>query len=103
LVHVVVTPEIAAAPARLHSDSATFGGIVSRLRSEVEALQSSWKGDAAREQYNYYTTEWDTAATALFGGNGQIGVLDEIGNTLAIVAGNYGEVEDTNRQGWRHR
>jgi WXG100 family type VII secretion target len=103
MAQIVVTPEVAAAPARLHQDSATFGAMVANLYSQVTELQSSWKGFAAQQQFTYYTIEWDTAATALFGKNNSGGgVLDQIAMTLTTVAGNYDNVETTNQQGWKH-
>ncbi|MEU3708672.1 WXG100 family type VII secretion target [Streptomyces catenulae] len=67
-----------------------------QLKAKIAPIAETWTGQA-QVQYQTLQTEWDTAASNLFGPHG---VLGEVSRAMHLNYTNYSEAEGANVRTW---
>jgi uncharacterized protein YukE len=89
----------------VQSNSQQVYDLLQTLKSQTDAIRSVWTGVGASASYQELQANWDLASHNLFG-DGSIGpdsVMGQIAYDLDVIAKNWGETENANKQTWLAR
>lgn len=96
---IMVDDQLSQAGTHMNNAAQQIVDELNSLSTQLQPLADTWSGPAA-SYFDPLMQEWNVAATGLFGGADQGGVLGEIAAAMNVTWNNYSEAESANVRTW---